>query len=143
MYLVCYTRVPKFRNAHPPSTASPFGRINLEPSQATASKHRSPHSVRVTVRVRVRVGWSASGATAKTPLHMYPVLYTWYQVLRYTSSITFIIGAFQTRTSGCAYNTTRQKRGVDFATCRDPLGVLVYHPRKLIGWTFRSTNISL
>ena len=34
------------------STASPFGRINLEPSQGTASKHRSPHSVRVRVRVR-------------------------------------------------------------------------------------------
>ena len=41
----------------PPSTASPFGRINLEPSQAPASKHKSPHSVRVTVRIRVRVGW--------------------------------------------------------------------------------------
>ena len=63
----CYmhTRVREFWNTHPPSTASPFGRINLERSQATASKHRSPHSV----RVRVRVGWSASGATAKIPLH--------------------------------------------------------------------------
>ena len=33
------------------------GRINLEPTQGTASKHRSPHSVRVRVRVRVRVEW--------------------------------------------------------------------------------------
>ena len=33
------------------------GRINLEPSQATASKHWSLHSVRVRVRVRVRVAW--------------------------------------------------------------------------------------
>ena len=32
-----------------------------------ASKHRSPHRVRVDVRVRV--GWSASGATAKILLH--------------------------------------------------------------------------
>ena len=60
-----YTRVRVFWNTHPPSTASPFGRINLERSQATASKHRLPHSV----QVRVRVGWSASGATAKIPLH--------------------------------------------------------------------------
>ena len=46
------------------------GRSNLEPSQATASKHRSPHSVWVRVRVRVRVhriGWSALGTTARTP----------------------------------------------------------------------------
>ena len=34
-----------------------IGRINREPSQATASKHWSPHSVRVKVGVRVRVGW--------------------------------------------------------------------------------------
>ena len=33
------------------------GRINLEPSQATASKHWSLHGVRVRVWVRVRVGW--------------------------------------------------------------------------------------
>ena len=33
------------------------GRINLGPSQATASKRWSLHSVRVKVRVRVRVGW--------------------------------------------------------------------------------------
>ena len=77
------TRVREFGNTHPPSTASPFDRINLEPSQATASKHRSPQSVRVAVRVRVRVGCSASGAAAKTPLQMYPVLYTWYDVFRY------------------------------------------------------------
>ena len=32
-------------------------RINLEPSQATASKHWPLHSVRVKVRVRVRVRW--------------------------------------------------------------------------------------
>ena len=69
----------------PPFTASPFALINPEPSQATASKHRSPHSVRVRLRVRVRVGWSASGATAKPRLNIY-VLYTWYQVLRYSSS---------------------------------------------------------
>ena len=41
-----HTRVCEFWNTHPPSTASPFGRINLESSRATASKHRSPHSVR-------------------------------------------------------------------------------------------------
>ena len=29
-----------------------------------AAEHRSPDSVRVWVRVRVRVGWLASGATA-------------------------------------------------------------------------------
>ena len=33
------------------------GRISLEPSQATASKHWSLHSGRVKVRVRVRIGW--------------------------------------------------------------------------------------
>ena len=49
-------------------------------SQATASKHRSPYSVRV--RVRVRVGWSASGDVV-----IYLVQYTWYQVFRYSSSI--------------------------------------------------------
>ena len=35
-----------------------MGRINLEPSQPTASKHWSPHSVPSRVRVRVRVEWS-------------------------------------------------------------------------------------
>ena len=52
-----HIRVREFRSTHPPSTASPSGRINLqvEPSQATASKHRSPHSVRVTVTVTVKV----------------------------------------------------------------------------------------
>ena len=35
-----------------------MGRINLEPSQATASKHWSPRSVPIRVRVRVRVEWS-------------------------------------------------------------------------------------
>ena len=52
------------------------GRIDLEPSQATAAKHWSPHSVRVrfrvrvkvTVRVRVRVGWSAVGTAANPPV---------------------------------------------------------------------------
>ena len=58
------------------------GRIDLEPSQATASKRWSPHSVRVrvtvrvkvtvTVRVRVsvrvRVGWSAVGTAANPPV---------------------------------------------------------------------------
>ena len=33
------------------------GRVNLEPSQAAASMHRSPHRVRV--RVRVLIGWSS------------------------------------------------------------------------------------
>ena len=47
-----HTRVHEVWNTHPPSTASPFGRIYLEPSQSTASKHSSPHSVRVRVRVR-------------------------------------------------------------------------------------------
>ena len=74
-----HSRVREFWNTHPPSTASPFGRINLEPSQATASKHRSPHSVRV--RIRIRVGWSESGATAKIPLHKQPGRYVvTYQV---------------------------------------------------------------
>ena len=79
-----YARVREFRTAQPPSTASPFGRINLEPSQATASKHWSPHSVRVRARVMVRVGWSASGTTAKNlyqvliNMYRYLVLYTWY-----------------------------------------------------------------
>ena len=43
------------------------GRLNLEPSQATASKHRPPYSERVRVRVWVRalVGWSTLGGTAK------------------------------------------------------------------------------
>ena len=36
---------------------SNHGRISLEPSQATASKHWSLPSVRVRVEVRVRVGW--------------------------------------------------------------------------------------
>ena len=35
-----------------------MGRINLQPSQATASKHWSPHSIQSRVRVRVRVEWS-------------------------------------------------------------------------------------
>ena len=56
----------------------------IEPPQATASKHRSPHSVRVRVRVRVQVGWSAPGAIANPPQNMYLVLYTWY-----SSSTTF------------------------------------------------------
>ena len=56
---MCISGCASFEIRTPPH----FGRTNLEPSQATASKHRSPHSVRV--RVRVRVGWSASGATAK------------------------------------------------------------------------------
>ena len=81
-----HTRVCDSWDTHPPSTASPFGRINLEPSQATASKHRSPHSVRVRGRVRVRVGWSALGATAKRKTNMYLVLYTWYHVFWYRSS---------------------------------------------------------
>ena len=54
--------------APPTHSISPFVRINLESSQTTASKHRSPHSV------RVRVGWSALGSTAKTPLNMYQVI---------------------------------------------------------------------
>ena len=37
-----------------------MGRINLEPSQAPACKHWSPHSVPIRVRVRVRVEWSQS-----------------------------------------------------------------------------------
>ena len=45
------------------------GRINLELSQATASTHWSLHSVRV--RVRVRVGWSASGTTANSPVKIH------------------------------------------------------------------------
>ena len=54
-----------FLNAQHPQLAESFyslskqsnhmGRINLEPSQATASKHWSPHSVPIRVRVRVRV----------------------------------------------------------------------------------------
>ena len=46
--LYMQTRVREFWTTHPPSTASPFLH-NLERSQATASKHRSPHSVRVRV----------------------------------------------------------------------------------------------
>ena len=91
-----------------------FGRINLEPSPATASKHRSPHSVRdrVRVRVRVRVGWSASVATAKKKHLSGTVLivYTWYQVLWFSSTSSsyecFIVGMFQTRAPRCAYTTT-------------------------------------
>ena len=57
------TRVcESWKNTHPPSTASPFWPNPIEPSYATASKHRSPHSVRVSVGIKVRVGWSASGA---------------------------------------------------------------------------------
>ena len=73
-----YTRVREFEHAHPPATASPFGRINLEPSQARASKHRSPHSL----RVRVRVVVVSRHGLIPLNMHMYLVLYTWYQVFR-------------------------------------------------------------
>ena len=46
------------------------GRINLEPSQATASKHWSLHSVRVRARVRVRVGWSAVSKKREPSSHV-------------------------------------------------------------------------
>ena len=78
-----YTRVRAFWKTPPPSAASPFGRINLliEPSQATASKLRSTHSVRVRVWIKVRVQWSASGATSKKKTNA--SLYIWmiYKVL--------------------------------------------------------------
>ena len=54
------TRVCEFWYAHPPFTGSHLGRIKLRLSQAAASKHRSPHCVRVRVTVRVGFGWSAS-----------------------------------------------------------------------------------
>ena len=100
----------EMRTPHPQH--SPMAEsTSREPSEATASKHRSLHSVRVRVKVGVRVGWSASGATAKSPyMYMYPVLYTWYQAFRYIVGIVvahFIVGSFQTHTPGCAYNTTR------------------------------------
>ena len=81
-------------NTHAPSTASPFGRINLEPSQATASKHRSPHSIRVRVRVRVRVGWSASGATAKKKNNVYYVPGTRYFGTTSSINISSISSSF-------------------------------------------------
>ena len=61
-----YTRVWEFWNAHPPPS---LGRMSLAPSRTTASKHGPPHTFQFTVRVRVRVrvGWRASGATAKPP----------------------------------------------------------------------------
>ena len=96
-------------NTHPPSTASLFGRINPEPSHATASTHRSPDSVPIRVRIRVRVGWSPSGTTANPPLHTYVPGTTYIPGTRYFGIVVvvhFIAGAFQTRTSGCAYNTT-------------------------------------
>ena len=69
-----------------------------ELSQATASKHRSPHSVRVRVRVRVRVGWSASGAAGQNPPQYVPG--TWYYMpgARYVRILVvhFVVGAFQT-----------------------------------------------
>ena len=45
-------------------------------------------------------------------LCMCPVLYTWYQAFRFSSSSSstfhrIYTGAFQSRTPGCAYNTTR------------------------------------
>ena len=95
-----------------------------ECSQATASKHRSPHSIRPRVRVRVRVGWRRQAPQPKPPyiLHVpgtWYYIHTWYQRCRYSSSTTicsiflvyFIVYrlcAFQTRTPGCAYNTTRK-----------------------------------
>ena len=111
-----HTRVPEFWNTHPPSTASPFGRINLKPSQSTASKSRSPHSV----RVRVGLGWSVSGSTPNPPLniyqyvYMYLVLYTWNQVFTYIIIVVvlivhLIVGAFQTRAPGCASNNVTWK----------------------------------
>ena len=83
-YRYMHTGVHEFWNAHPPSTASPFGRINLliGPSQSTASKHRSPHSLRVTARVRVGRSASGNAPRPKPPyirMDMYPVQY------RYTS----------------------------------------------------------
>ena len=72
---------PYTPHAHPTDVSRTAKNRHLQPSQATACKDRQPHSVRV--RVRVRVGWSALRTTAKPPLHMYPVLYTWY---RYSSS---------------------------------------------------------
>ena len=78
-----YTRVRELLNAHPPSTAPPFRRINLEPSQATASKRTSHHSGRD--RVGCPVGLSASSATVKSSIIMYPVKYAWYKVFTYSS----------------------------------------------------------
>ena len=111
-----HTRVGEFWNAYPLSTASPFGRINLKPSQSTASKSRSPHSV----RVRVGLGWSVSGSTPNPPLniyqyvYMYLVLYTWNQVFTYIIIVVvlivhLIVGAFQTRAPGCASNNVTWK----------------------------------
>ena len=40
------------------------GRLNLDPSQVTASKHRAPRSIRI--GVRVLVGWLTLGGMAKT-----------------------------------------------------------------------------
>ena len=81
---------------------------HLEPPQATASnslvtasKHRSSHSVWVTVRVRV--GWSVSGATAKPPLiryiHSSMDICTWYYIprTRYLVVVVFVfvfVGVF-------------------------------------------------
>ena len=68
--------------------APPIHSIPLWPNQPrTFTSHSIQAQSLHSVRVRVRVGWSASGATAKKKFtYVYPVLHNWYQVFWYSIS---------------------------------------------------------
>ena len=126
-----FTRVRKLREAYPPSTASPFGRINLETSQATASNQMSPHSVPIRVRVRVRVWSSTLSAMAKIPLHITYVPDTTYLTPGTSYSVVFRYSSiYYIHFIDCAFKLAHPGAQTNQCWCLSPS--LIYHTDRVV-----------
>ena len=127
------TRVRELWNAHPPSTASPFGRINLERHKPQHPSTGHPISFGLGFGLGFGSGGRRQAPRPKPPsLYMYPwwyYIYTWYQVFVYISS-----SIFHRR---CISNSRTRVR---IKCCRYP-SVIACDSRGRSEWTLRSSYI--